>query len=117
MGWLLLASRSPPSSALLAQARLPEKYQLIPSPNFTSGACGEVRSSPGFRSILLGAKSEGRLIGVMARVPYEQDGGLFCHNLSNMRTQLQTLLDGLTVKPAGAAPAPAAAAPPAPPTS
>jgi hypothetical protein len=65
-------------------------------------------SKPGFRSILIGGTSGGVLIGVSARVPYEQDNGLYCHNLSNMRTQLQTVLDGLTLN------APAAAAPAAP---
>jgi hypothetical protein len=70
----------------------------------------ELMSRPGFRSILVGASSNGRLVGVAARVPFEQDGGLYCHNLSNMRTQLQTLLDGLSVSTGGAT-----AAPPAPP--
>jgi len=55
---------------------------------------------------------------VVSRVPYEQDVGLYCHNLSNMMTQLQTLLDGLKVNPAPApVPSPAATGPVPPPGS
>jgi hypothetical protein len=74
---------------------------------------------PGFRTILVGAQQDDVLLGVVSRVPYEQDSGLYCHNLSNMRTQLQTLLDNLVLvgAPAGASSAapPAAAAPAAAP--
>jgi len=72
----------------------------------------EMMSKPGFRSIVVGATSDGVLVGVAARVPFEPDPGLYCHNLSNMRTQMQLLLNGLVVK--GAA-TPAAAPPPPPP--
>ena len=63
---------------------------------------------PGFRAILVGAQHDDILLGVVSRVPYEQDGGLYCHNLSNMRTQLQTLLDNLAVAPGGGSAPPAA---------
>jgi hypothetical protein len=71
---------------------------------------------PGFRTILVGTQQDNVLLGVVSRVPYEQDTGLYCHNLSNMKTQLQTLLDNLvlTAPAAGASPpAPPAAAAPA----
>jgi len=71
----------------------------------------EMMSRPGFRSILVGGTTNGVLVGVAARVPFEPDPGLYCHNLSNMRMQMQLLLNGLEVKAA----APAAAAPGAPP--
>ncbi len=65
-------------------------------------------SRPGWRTILLGGKKDGVLLGIVARVPYEQDVGRFCHNLSNMQVQLQNLLDGIAVvgngAPAGGAP-------------
>lgn len=64
---------------------------------------------PGFRTIVVGAKKDAVLTGIIARVPYEQDPGLFCHNLTNMQTQLQLLLEGLVYSP-GAAAAPAAPA-------
>jgi hypothetical protein len=69
----------------------------------------DLLSRPGFRTIVVGAKSNGVLLGVLTKVPYEQDGGLFCHNLKNMQTQLQLLFEGLTVTPGDAA-APAAPA-------
>ena len=61
---------------------------------------------PGFRTIVVGSQQNDVLLGVVSRVPFEQDSGLYCHNLSNMSTQLQNLLDGLSL----AAPAPGAAA-------
>jgi hypothetical protein len=72
-------------------------------------------SRPGWRTILVGAKTAGVLVGAVARVDYEQDPARSCHNLANMRVQLQNLLDGM--QPAGgtapqakqtSAPAPAA---------
>jgi hypothetical protein len=80
----------------------------------------DLLNRPGFRTIIVGATTDGVLAGVLARVPFEQDTGLYCHNLSNMRTQLGLLLEGLTITgggaPAPAAPGPAAAsAPPEPP--
>lgn len=80
---------------------------------------------PGFRTIIVGGKTQGLLVGVLARVPYEQDPNLYCHNLGNMRTQLGLLLEALTITPdaapaaapaapAGDKPADPAAAPPAP---
>jgi hypothetical protein len=76
----------------------------------------DLASRPGHRMIVVGGESQGTLVGVVSRVPYEQDVGLYCHNLSNMMTQLQTLLDGLKVNPAPA-PSPAAAGPAPPPGS
>jgi hypothetical protein len=76
----------------------------------------DLLNRPGFRTIIVGAATQGILTGVLARVPYEQDQGLYCHNLSNMRTQLGLLLEGLTITADGvAAPpgaGPAASAPP-----
>ena len=57
----------------------------------------DVVKRPGWRTILLGGKKQGVLLGVVARVPFEQDMGRYCHNLSNMQVQLQNLLDGLVV--------------------
>ena len=67
---------------------------------------------PGWRTILVGGQTPGLLVGVVSRVPYEQDAGLYCHNLGNMRTQLGLFLDALTpaASPGGSAP-PAAPAP------
>jgi hypothetical protein len=64
-------------------------------------------SRPGWRTIVVGGKSGSVLLGVVARVDYEPDGARACHNLANMRVQLQNLLDGL--QPAGAKPAAAGA--------
>jgi hypothetical protein len=75
----------------------------------------DLLSRPGHRLILVGGVSQGVLVGVAARVPYEQDKGLYCHNLNNMRVQMQNLLDGIAVVPAGAAPAASAPPPPPPP--
>ena len=69
---------------------------------------------PGFRTVVIGNRTNGMLIGVVARVPYEQDVGLFCHNRDNLHLQLQHVLDGLAPV-AGAAPPAAPAAPPAAP--
>ena len=75
----------------------------------------DLLSRPGFRTIIVGAKSDGVLLGVLTRVPFEQDAGLYCHNLKNMQTQTQLLLEGLTVVPDGAAAPPATAAAGTPP--
>jgi hypothetical protein len=85
----------------------------------------DIVSRPGWRTILVGGKKQGVLLGVVARVPFEQDIGRYCHNLSNMQVQLQNLLDGMVVTgggggttgPPGTAPAPAASPPSAPPAS
>jgi hypothetical protein len=69
----------------------------------------DLASRPGHRLIVVGGQEQGSLIGVMTRVPYEQDTGLYCHNLSNMKLQLQNVLDGL--KPVSPAAAPPAAPP------
>src|SRR6185503_13427633 len=70
-------------------------------------------SRPGWRTIIVGGKSSGMLLGAAERVEFQQDIRRFCHDLSNMRVQLQNLLDGISPK-AGAAVAPAAPAAPAP---
>jgi len=79
---------------------------------------------PGWRTILVGGIRNNMLLGVVARVPYEQDGGLYCHNLANMRVQLQNFLDAMSLAPAppagssspSATPPPEAPAPAEPPT-
>jgi hypothetical protein len=81
----------------------------------------DLANRPGHRLIVVGAQGQGTLLGVAARVPFEQDVGLYCFNLGYMRTQLQLFLDGLQVAgsppasppPAGSpSPAPPPAAPP-----
>jgi hypothetical protein len=69
-------------------------------------------SRPGWRTILVGGKTGGVLLGAVARVDYEPDPARECHNLANMRVQLQNLLDG--VQPAAAAGKPAAPPGPSP---
>jgi hypothetical protein len=69
-------------------------------------------SRPGWRTIVVGAVDQGSLLGVVARVEFEQDVPRYCHNLRNMQVQLQNLLDGLVAVPQ---PAPAPAPPPLPP--
>jgi hypothetical protein len=64
-------------------------------------------SRPGYRTILVGGRANGVLLGVVARVDYEPDVRRLCHNLHNMRVQLQNLLDGLR---ASGGPAPRASA-------
>jgi hypothetical protein len=51
---------------------------------------------PGWRTILVGGRANGHLLAAVARVDYEPDQQRNCHNLSNMRVQLQNLLDGLS---------------------
>lgn len=76
---------------------------------------------PGWRTIVVGGRANGYLLGAVARVDYEPDMARNCHNLSNMRVQLQNLLDGVVATgapapaPSGAAPATAGAGPPPPP--
>jgi hypothetical protein len=74
---------------------------------------------PGFRTIVVGGKNGTVLLGVVARVPYEQDQGLYCHNLNNLRLRLDLLLKDLKADESPpAAPATAAAAsPPAAPAN
>jgi hypothetical protein len=82
-------------------------------------------SRPGWRTIVAGARSDGALVGVVARVEFQQDGMRYCHNLSNLQTQLQNLLDGLVAVPGGGGAGGGAAAggtsgagpPPAPPAA
>ena len=71
---------------------------------------------PGYRTIVVGSRSDGFLTGVVSRFEYEPDMERNCHNLSNMRVQLQNLLDALVAIHGPAGPAPAAA-PGTPPTA
>jgi hypothetical protein len=82
------------------------KYKVLG----TEQAPLDLIARPGWRTILLGGKSQNVLVGVVSRVPYEQDGGLYCHNLNNMRTQLELVLGGLQPASNGG-PAPPAPAP------
>jgi hypothetical protein len=59
-------------------------------------------SRPGWRTIVVGGRANGMLLGVVSRVEYEQDMARECHNLSNMRVQLQNLFDGLVANTTGA---------------
>jgi len=65
---------------------------------------------PGYRTIVVGGRSGGYLTGVVSRFEYEPDMQRNCHNLSNMRVQLQNLLDVL-VASQGPPPATVPAAP------
>jgi hypothetical protein len=55
----------------------------------------DLAKRPGWRTMVLGGAFDVGLVAVLARVDYEQDVGRYCHNLRNMRTQVQNLLDGL----------------------
>lgn len=75
---------------------------------------------PKWRTILVAGQSGGTYLGVVARVPYEQDAVRYCGNLNRMIVELQHVLDN--VKPAAGAAAPAGgagapAAPAAPPAA
>jgi len=78
---------------------------------------------PGYRTILVGGRSGGYLTAVAARFEFEAaDMQRNCHNLANMRVQLQNLLDALvassppgTVAPPGTPPPAAGSTPPPPP--
>jgi hypothetical protein len=76
---------------------------------------------PGHRTIVVGGRANGFVTAVVSRFEYEPDMQRNCHNLANMRVQLQNLLDALvassppgTVAPPGTAP-PAGGPPPPPP--
>lgn len=73
---------------------------------------------PGWRTIVLGGRKNGSLLGVVARVDFEPaDMGRNCFNLRNMQVELQNLLDGVVVldvpQGSGTDAAPIPAAPPA----
>jgi hypothetical protein len=57
----------------------------------------ELVRRPGWRTTVLAGVLDEWLVAVVARVDFEQDVARYCHNLRNMRTQVQNLLDGLTV--------------------
>ena len=78
----------PPECGLLKK-----KYDIL----HTSTEPLDLVSRPGWRTIVVGAMGAGSLLGVVARVEYEQDVARYCHNLNNMRIQLQNLLDVLEV--------------------
>jgi hypothetical protein len=71
---------------------------------------------PGYRTIVVGTRAGGYLTGVVSRFEYEPDMQRNCHNLSNMRVQLQNLLDGL-VATQGPPPVTVPSAAGAPPTA
>jgi hypothetical protein len=97
----------PPECGLLQR-----KYEILKVPTEPL----DMVSRPGWRTIVLGAVGGGSLLGVVARVEFEQDVARYCHNLRNMQVQLQNLLDVLVVVPQPtAAPAPPPPLPPAPP--
>jgi hypothetical protein len=78
----------PPECGLLKR-----KYDILHTPTEPL----DLVSRPGWRTIVVGAMGAGSLLGVVARVEYEQDVARYCHNLNNMRIQLQNLLDVLEV--------------------
>ena len=72
---------------------------------------------PGWRTIVVGLKGQGSLVGVVARVEYEQDIRRYCHNLKNLQVQLQNLLNGFKLLPQGGAGPPAGPPDPAGPAA
>lgn len=78
----------PPECGLLRK-----KYDILKVPTEPL----DMVSRPGWRTIVLGAAGGGSLLGVVARVEFEQDVARYCHNLRNMQVQLQNLLDVLDV--------------------
>lgn len=54
----------------------------------------ELVRRPGWRTMLVSGVFHEWLVAVVARVEFEQDIARYCHNLRNLRTQLQNLLDG-----------------------
>lgn len=74
---------------------LPRKYTVFGAQQ----APLDLVSRPGWRTIVVGGRAGGVLLGAVSRVEYEQDMGRFCHNLRNMQVQLQNLLDALVVGP------------------
>jgi hypothetical protein len=82
----------------------PKKYMIFGSQQTPL----DLVSRPGWRTIVVGARANGFLLGVVSRVEYEQDMARECHNLSNMRVQLQNLFDGLAANNTGGKPAPPA---------
>jgi hypothetical protein len=92
----------------------PKKYKILGAPQTPL----DLLSRPGWRTIVIGAQGSGQLVGVVARVEYQQDPGRYCRDLNNLQVQLQNVLDGLVLVPTPPG-APAAAAPttPAPATS
>jgi hypothetical protein len=100
----------PPECGLLKK-----KYDILRTPTEPL----DLVSRPGWRTIVIGAIGEGSLLGVVARVEFEQDVPRYCHNLSNLRVQLQNVLDGLVAVPQPAAapsPGPSIPAPAGPPS-
>lgn len=78
----------------------PKKYVLFG----TQQTPRDLVKRPGWRTIVVGGRANGYLLGAVARFDFEPDMQRNCHNLSNMRVQLQNLLDGLSAsgKPPGA---------------
>ncbi len=84
-----LVADQPPECGLFKK-----KYKILGSQQNVL----DLVSRPGWRTIIIAGESDGVLVAVVTRVEFEQDGNRFCHNLSNMQTQLQNLLDGLRVQ-------------------
>ncbi|MDX2023175.1 MAG: hypothetical protein SF187_23275 [Deltaproteobacteria bacterium] len=99
-----------PEFALPAHRRVPEQPMecgLFPKAARLGGKtlpALDLVKRPGWRTIVLGGVFDVGLVGVLARVDFEQDAGRYCHNVRNMRTQLQNLLDGLQLGPDKPAP-------------
>jgi hypothetical protein len=68
---------------------------------------------PGYRTIVVGGRADGYLTGIVSRFEYEPDMQRNCHNLSNMRVQLQNLLDVMVASHPAAATAATPGTPPA----
>jgi hypothetical protein len=97
----VLIAEQPPECGLAKR-----KYDLLGVPQEPL----DVVSRPGWRVIIVGGKAHGSLLGVVARVPYEQDTGRYCDSLRNLQLHLQNLLDGLKAVVSPVVPPP----PPAP---
>lgn len=94
--------------------RFPRKYKVD---NIEMTPIDLVRR-PGWRVIVNGARKNGALLGVIARVEWQgADMARNCHNLRNMQVMLQNLLDGFTFLSGPAAATPAAPAGPAAPAA
>ena len=84
-----LVSEQPPECGLFKK-----KYKIFG----VQQSVIDLVSRPGWRTIIIAGQADGVLLAVITRVEFEQDANRFCHNLSNMQTQLQNLLDGLRVQ-------------------
>ena len=86
----------------------PKKYRIF---GVTQAPIDLVKR-PGWRTIVVGGRANGYLLGAVARVEYEPDMQRNCHNLANMQVQLQNLFDALTPSGGPAAPPASGSGPP-----